>query len=103
MNNIFSLESSIDSLNQKVDSLNYRLLQLEENAANQELVTESQADGPADSRKITCPNCNGVGTTQETCDKCHGRGSCSYWCNNTGYRNFTCSVCRGKGRINEYE
>jgi DnaJ-class molecular chaperone len=114
MNYISSLKEAVDSLNQNVDSLNYRLLQLEENAANQELVTESQADVPADSRKIICPNCNGKGDTQETCDNCRGSGykynlnckSCSQYYTSSqgkGYVNRTCNVCRGNGRINEYE
>ncbi len=114
MGYIFSLESSIDSINQNVDSLNYRLLQLEESAANQDLVPEMKADGPKISSKITCPNCKGVGTTQETCGNCRGSGwngyNGCYGCGTgryqeqgKGYQNRTCSVCYGNGRINEYE
>jgi hypothetical protein len=113
MNYILPLESSIDSLNQNIDSLNHRLLQLEENAANQEIVRETQAEGPADSRKITCPNCNGEGTTQETCYRCRGTGrdgnTVCHRCNSAnssgpiGYINTRCNVCRGNGRVNEYE
>ena len=113
MNYLLPLESSIDSLNQKVDSLNYRLLQLEENAANQEIVTEMQAEGPADSRKVQCRNCNGTGVKQETCGNCRGSGwgdGRTCWrCGSgsvkqgKGYVNNTCSVCDGNGRVNEYE
>jgi hypothetical protein len=115
MNYLLPLESSIDSLNQKVDSLNYRLLQLEENAANQEIVTEMQAEGPADSRNVQCKNCNGTGIKQETCGKCRGSGwdengrstclSCgSFWSSSKqgkGYVNRTCSACDGNRTVIE--
>jgi DnaJ-class molecular chaperone len=109
MGYIFSLESSIDSLNQNVDSLNYRLLQLEESAANQDLVTEMKADGPKISSKITCPNCKGKGSEIAECGNCSGSGyylrgtSKCVSCNGTGYGNYRCSVCHGNRRINEYE
>ena len=92
-----------------MDSLNYRLLQLEENAANQEIVTEMQAEGPADSRKVQCRNCNGKGREIQECGNCYGSGyylggtSKCVSCKGTGYGNYTCSVCHVNGRVNEYE
>ncbi len=117
--NISSLKSSIDSLNEKVNSLNKRLIQLEENSSREGFVTEKRgeekkAEEKKISRKITCPNCNGEGSTKETCDNCRGSGykyninckSCSRYYGDSqgkGYVNRTCSVCRGNGRVNEYE
>ena len=125
MKNISSLQSSIDSLNQNVNSLNDRLLKLEASATDQDLVKAPVAEekapdnrAPKKSGKITCTNCKGVGTTQETCHKCLGSGWDPYHTNQgclgcganwgsirqaKGYVNSTCSVCRGSGRINEFE
>lgn len=114
MNYISSLEEAVDSLNQNVDSLNFRLIQLEEGAKNQDLVTEMNSEGPKVDRKIVCPNCNGEGSKHETCVKCRGSGydynnrRC-YDCSRSnghrgcGYVIITCNVCNGNGRINEYE
>jgi len=118
MDYIFSLQSSIDSLYQNVDSLNDRLLKLEGSATNQELVTEMNPEGPKIGGKITCPTCEGVGTTRETCGKCRGSGwepkDRGYGClgcggnwgstrQAKGYVISTCSNCHGNRRINEFE
>ena len=118
--NISSLKSSIDSLNEKVNSLNNRLLQLEENSSREQFVEEKKEEAREAekkveekkiSRKVTCQNCKGTGSTKETCDKCSGSGYDTYnrkcydcdGFRGSGYVNRTCSVCRGNGRVNEYE
>jgi DnaJ-class molecular chaperone len=118
MNYISSLEEAVDSLNQNVDSLNYRLLKLEEGAKNQDLVTEMNSEGPKVDRKIVCPNCNGVSSIKETCNKCRGSGKYGEWhigphnrsfqydcvnCKGKGWITEECPGCYGRGRINEYE
>ena len=124
MKNISSLQSSIDSLNQNVYSLNDRLLKLEASATDQDLVKAAVAEekgpvrAPEKSGKVICTNCNGVGTTQETCDQCRGSGKYGAWhsgthnstfqydcnrCRGKGYQSPTCRGCNGNGRVNEYE
>jgi hypothetical protein len=120
MDHIFSLKSSIESLNKNVDSLNLRVLQLEnrlntkESQTDQILPPKAEEKISESKKKVICTNCNGEGSTQETCDNCRGSGykynrnckTCSQYNTSSqgkGYVNRTCNVCRGIGRVNEYE
>ena len=117
--NVSLLESKIDSLTKRIDSLNVRVMELEDFKTNQILsesscLSSDNRYGSVEERKIICENCDGVGTEQETCEKCHGNGKyggyvnekyrCSYYkCHGIGYYSITCRVCYGEGRVNEYE